>query len=630
MVELGINQDGMLVITGPLEVPDVARVVRGPLMAFLVLSRTSNSIVFDSVNDVIAAVTYIRDAFYRENISLTLDGMLATMMSRRSVEQELIVNARNGDTSPISVPKIPGFKSDVELLPHQIRGVAKSLQIGNFAEFSVQGAGKTMIVLAIFAHLKANSEVEKLLVIGPASSFQPWEEEIERCFSERLTVLRWSGAMSRRTRMVPQYARADAVLCSYDTARRDVQMLSDQLKAAPSLMVLDESHYIKNFDVGARGAATLKLAPHAAKRLILSGTPAPHSLLDLYTQFSFLWPASKSDVIGSPRKFLDVVENSDKPAAELRHQLSPFFHRTTQRELGLPDPKFHTEVIPMDGIPPGQMRILRSLENKVSVETRLLPTMSDRKLVAQWRRARIIRLLQAASNPALLSTANEVPDDPRVAFDVSELATIVSDFRDGKVLSAKTAWTIEKTVSLINAGHKVLIWTWWVANIRMLADIFKNYEPLLLFGDIKPYEVIDDSDEISREKNIREFKTRDDRPLLIANPAACAESISLHQVCHHAIYADRTYNCGQFLQSLNRIHRIGLTADAETHYWLPTLDCAIERSVDRRLRRRQIDMNEFLGDDTPVRGPAWIVDDVATESDDETNEAFEDLLTELP
>src|SRR5262249_7274827 len=46
--------------------------------------------------------------------------------------------------------------------------------------------------------------------------------------------------------------------------------------------------------------------------------------------------------------------------------------------------------------------------------------------------------------------------------------------------------------------------------------------------------------------------------VLVANPAACGEGISLHEVCHHAIYVDRNYNAAQYLQSEDRLHRLGL------------------------------------------------------------------------
>ena len=412
----------------------------------------------------------------------------------------------------------PDFRQDVDLLSHQIRGVGEALRVGNFAEFSVQGAGKTMTVLATFAHWRDSGVIERLLVIGPLSSFQPWEEEVTRCFSSRQTILRWSGSAADRTRMVPAYRRSDIILCSYDTARRDVNMLREQLRASPTLMVLDESHYIKNFDIGARGAAALELAPYATKRLILSGTPAPHSLLDLYPQFAFLWPSAKEELIGTPQQYLTQLSRSSKPADDLRKSLGPFFHRTSQSELGLSEPLTHTERIPLKVVPPGQARIISLLENKLAVEARSLPTEMDRELLSKWRKARIVRLLQAASNPSLLSSAEDLPRDPRSDFDLSELSSQVTKFREGTVRAAKIEWSIKKARELIAEGKKVLMWTWWVSNIHLLADVLQEFNPLLLYGQIKPYDDFEDALEVSRERNIREFKTRDDRPLLISEP----------------------------------------------------------------------------------------------------------------
>ena len=630
MAHLCLDSEGRLVLRAQFDDPRVAQSLSAPLLAFVVVERTNSAVVLDRVDNIVDAIEYLLDATRGSELELTLGPELEAVVSGYDAERSQLHEALREEYSPRSVLPVPGFKPELRLLPHQVRGVQRALQVGNFAEFSVQGAGKTMTVLATFAHWQSEGEIERLLVIGPVSSFQPWEDEITRCFSETLSVLRWSGSAATRTQMVPAFRRSDIILCSYDTARRDVQMLLEQLRTSPAALVLDESHYIKNFEIGARGAAALELAPYATKRLILSGTPAPHSLLDLYPQFAFLWPGARNDLIGTPQEYLTQLSRSPSPAAELRSTLTPYFHRTSQSELGLQEPITHTETIPISKAPPEQARVINLLENKLAVEARRLASTVDREILSQWRKARIVRLLQAASNPSLLSTAEDMPHDQRVSFDVSELTPLVGNFRDGTVRAAKIEWAIQKTRSLIADGNKVLLWTWWISNIHLLANILDEFNPLLLYGQIKPYEDSDDPNDVSRERNIRDFKTRSDRPLLIANPAACAESISLHHTCHHAIYVDRTYNCGQFLQSLNRIHRIGLPQGVETNYWIPIIDCAVERSVDRRLQQRQRTMFEFLGDDAPVLGVDWQEDTAAADSDDETHAAFEDLLTELP
>jgi len=88
--------------------------------------------------------------------------------------------------------------------------------------------------------------------------------------------------------------------------------------------------------------------------------------------------------------------------------------------------------------------------------------------------------------------------------------------------------------------------------------------------------------------------------VLIANPAACGESISLHKICHNAIYIDRTFNCAHFLQSLDRIHRLGLSKDIITSYYLLICENSIDEVVEKRLRIKKENMESLINEDLPV------------------------------
>ncbi len=71
-----------------------------------------------------------------------------------------------------------------------------------------------------------------------------------------------------------------------------------------------------------------------------------------------------------------------------------------------------------------------------------------------------------------------------------------------------------------------------------------------------------------REKIIEEFHSIDSRfKVVIANPFAVSESILLHKACHTAIYMERTFNAAKFLQSKDRIHRVGLDQNTITNYY---------------------------------------------------------------
>jgi len=607
------------------------------ILAFTVVSQTPYRLVLDLGGPVMDSIAYLQQSLEDIGVTVTLSEELTTMIDRARAEINLVEEIRHSYSSDQinqgteDTPIIPDLDPSASLLMHQKRGLVQGLNINNLAEFSVQGSGKTAVVLSAFSIWKDQGEIDKLLVIGPISCFVPWEDEVHRCFGEKMQTLRWSGAISQRLRLVPRFGVKDIILCSYDTARRDVLMLRQLLKDSKTLLVLDESHYIKNINMGARATAATQLAQYAVKRMILTGTPAPHSMQDLWAQFVFLWPNASRVLLGSAIEFQDFVYSSPAPARELREQLSPFYHRTTQGELNLPEPQSHFIRIPMEDIAVEQQRLIQLLDLRVLSEARLqLPSIIDRQVLALWQRARVTRLLQVASNPGLLQNRLDWPTDTVGDVDISDLLEDVTRFQRGELVAAKVRWTADKVRELIENGNKVVVWTWWVNNLHLLEDILAEYNPLLLYGAIKPYEEeTDEEEEQSREKNIKEFKNRQDRPLLLANPAACAEAISLHVECHHAIYVDRTFNCGQFLQSLNRIHRVGLPEGVTTHYWIPMIECAVEHVVDNRLQERQRLMYEFLGDETPVLGIDIDEETEVTDSNEELNQDFQEIIGEI-
>ena len=101
--------------------------------------------------------------------------------------------------------------------------------------------------------------------------------------------------------------------------------------------------------------------------------------------------------------------------------------------------------------------------------------------------------------------------------------------------------------------------------------------------------------------------------MLIANPAACAESISLHKVCHHAVYLDRSFNCAHYLQSLDRIHRLGLSKDQKTYYYLFQSAGSIDEIVDTRLREKMKRMRDIVEADLPGTLPGYWSEDLGSE-----------------
>jgi SNF2 family DNA or RNA helicase len=91
---------------------------------------------------------------------------------------------------------------------------------------------------------------------------------------------------------------------------------------------------------------------------------------------------------------------------------------------------------------------------------------------------------------------------------------------------------------------------------------------------------------IDRQLEIERFRHSSSCSVLLTNPQTLGEGVSLHQVCHDAIYIDRSYNAGLYLQSLDRIHRLGLPPDQVTKVYTLSTRQTIDQRVGLRLEQK--------------------------------------------
>jgi len=161
--------------------------------------------------------------------------------------------------------------------------------------------------------------------------------------------------------------------------------------------------------------------------------------------------------------------------------------------------------------------------------------------------------------------------------------------------SAKIRVAVDRTEASLAAdrSHKVLIWTSFVQNVLLLQKLLERHNPVSLYGAVATGS---DEDADTREGRIRQFHSNPQCRVMIANPAACGEGISLHRACHHAIYLDRTFNAAHYLQSIDRIHRLGLAKDVETKVEILEARWTIDARVAKRLKLKIDSMSVILND----------------------------------
>ncbi|MFD6417933.1 DEAD/DEAH box helicase [Streptomyces sp. NPDC060194] len=456
----------------------------------------------------------------------------------------------------------PGWTAD--LTSFQRRDIAKLLSLRHGANFSVPGAGKTRVGLAVFQALRAAKGVERLLIVGPKSCYESWQYENTQCLSEPLRM----EVLSRNTDPA-----ADVVIVNYERLSQHVEELGQWLSARPSMLLLDEAHRMKLGAEGKYGAACLALGPRARHRLILTGTPAPNGVKDIENLFGFVWPGY------GRQKVVQAVAGGD--LAKASQVLRPLFTRTTKHELGLPPVTTTLRTLPM---PPLHQEVYEALIGRFSA--RAAGSEGDFQALGKI----IVYMLMAATSPALLAVGTtryeplnyQVP--PLAVPEGSPLFDLMRDLPSYE-MSPKYREVLAIVAKNAAQGRKTLVWSTFIRSLNTLERVLREFRPAMVHGGTE-----------DREAEIERFRKDPDCLVLLSNPATLGEGISLHHDCHDAVYVDRDFAAGRFLQSLDRIHRLGLAPEAETRITVLASEGSIDEVVEQRLSDKLLFMGRILDD----------------------------------
>ncbi|GAA4805030.1 DEAD/DEAH box helicase [Tomitella cavernea] len=482
-----------------------------------------------------------------------------SIQDSQSVSSELEGEEWRASYDEATLSELIGSEWIGELTSFQQRDIAKLLALRHGANFSVPGAGKTRVGLAVFSVLRKRDGLERLLIVGPKSSFNAWQYENLECMSPALSMDFPEEYPSES---------ADAVVINYERLPRMVGALSRWLAEKPSMIVLDEAHRMKLGAEGAYGSACLALGPRSNRRLILTGTPAPNGVKDLENLFGFVWP-------GMGRQSVRRAVGAGSLAAASR-ALNPLFVRTTKSELNLPPVD---TVLRRVALPPLHAEIYRALVGQFSA--RAFGAEGDFQALGRI----VMYMLMAATSPALLAEGSSRYEP--LAFQVPPLpvpgnASLYELMRElpAYEVSPKYQEVLKIVTENVAQGRKTLVWSTFIRNLETLRGMLASYVPAVVHGGT-----------VDREEQIRRFRTDPSCMVLLSNAATLGEGISLHHECHDAVYVDRDFAAGRFLQSLDRIHRLGLSQDVLTRITVLVSEGTIDEVVAARLARKL----EFMG-----------------------------------
>lgn len=580
--------------------------------------QEESKLIFDIGDDLNKCISRIQNAARYSQCNIEIQagadsGIQAYYQEERDFEK-FSEDAFNIRENNCNIDEFRAFKDSlIENLPNRTLYDLQMLAAYHLAfsqnacNFSVPGAGKTSIVYGAYAYLRnledANpKKVERLLIISPLNAFAPWELEYKECFGVPPVVKRLSGKMDpeEKKQYLYSFTPAELTLVSYSSVISIVNELSFFLKKNRVMVILDEAHKIKNTNGGIISQSIMSLANACRSRVVLTGTPAPNGYEDLYNLFKFIWP-NKDIIKFHIGQLKDISRNPNDPrVGKLLNSITPFFMRIKKSDLRIPPAINHDPIVV--AMKPSQRKIYDYIEKQYVSD---IAEGRDQRLKNELVKARMIRLMQAATNPALLhQPISDFATIEGIDFsDIKDDSGMLSDilrYSENEV-PAKYEKTKEIIEKIIAKGEKVIVWACFIKNIELLSDYLNNQgiSTRILYGSTPiAGEELAEEDEaysLTREAIVKDFHNPNSSfKVIIANPFAVSESISLHKACHYAIYLERSFNAAHFLQSKDRIHRYGLPQGTETHYYYLVSENSIDETIHSRLQAKEQRLLEII------------------------------------
>lgn len=498
---------------------------------------------------------------------------------KASGESINLFNNPRDNVSKIEIEKVLNTKGfSRELFPYQMRNLKKIIRRNSSATFSVPGAGKTTEALAFFTYLKNSND--KLLVISPKSAFKAWRDEIgseNGCFIGK--NLKLNEIKTTDDKIVQNILEtSNLLIVNYAKLKSINDRLREFLKKNSVFIIIDESHYVKS-EYSNRTNEVLSLAHLANHKLILSGTPIPNTIEELIPQFKFLYP----EIYTTPY--------------DIKEKVNEIYVRTTRDELNIPK-----EEIKLISIPLSRNQIILY---KLIKEYTLKHLAVHRNPYIKTIKRSAILLLQLISNPLLgLNRYKEIPG-------VKDNENILLNLE-----SPKIDFVMNRARELAKQNKKLIIWSNFVQNIEIISSRLADINALKIHGGVPQNE---------RDASIDLFNFDSAYHALVINPATGAEALNLHYNCNHAIYLDRSFNSVHWIQSMDRIRRIGQDKKPiiEVLIHKNTIDERIESVLKRKVKLMEDVLNDYAISAEPMRA------DYYYDQDDSFDKSIEEELDEI-
>jgi len=455
-----------------------------------------------------------------------------------------------------------------KLYPYQEQG-AMHLAFGRRAMLADDmGLGKTVQAIAASALLKEMRDIQRTLVICPASLKYQWAREIRRFTSLSVTVI--DGDLSTRRDLYRDSSFFKII--NYELVRHDMDEL---LKLRPDLIILDEAQRIKNWR--AKTAQMVKSLP-SRYAFVLTGTPLENRIDELYSIFQFLDPRILGPLWHFNDRFYELGKRENgtykvlgyKNIDELRALIAPYVLRRTRDEVlkDLPprvDNNFFVEMTEP------QWRAYNEFKERLA------------KLIAQSKRRPLTPkehelLLMYLIKMRLICNALALHDKEIPPKEIEKTSPKLTELDE--ILSEEIA----------SNGHKAIVFSQW-ANMLALT------EPIIQRVGIDYVKLTGDVPSAKRGALIQKFL---DEPACRVFLSTDAGGVGLNlQAASLVINLDIPWNPAVLEQRIARAHRHGQLSSVQVIN-LVAKDTIEEHMLDTLAAKKNVFATVFGSEESPT------------------------------
>ncbi|AMJ40360.1 DEAD/DEAH box helicase [Anaerotignum propionicum] len=412
--------------------------------------------------------------------------------------------------------------------------------------FLDMGLGKTVTTLSAVKELKYyRFAIHKVLVIAPKKVAEAtWSKEAAKW--EHLQNLRISTVLgSKNKRVAALAATADL----YVINRENVEWLVDYYRNdwPFDMIVVDESSSFKDQSTK-RWKALKRIRPRIKRIVLLTGTPAPNNLIDLWAQLYLLDEGARlGRTIGG---FRERYFAPDKRSAERVFTYKPKYGAEEKIETLIGDicisMKAEDYLELPDCVTVNTPVALDSKARKAyeTLEKTMLLEINDEEITADMAAVLTGKLLQLAGG---------------AVYDGNHNAQLIHDCKI-------TAFM--ELIDGLSGEHALVFYGYQHEKDRLLKELSKTKLRVRVFGGAD-----DETDWNNGEIDV-----------LLAHPMSTAYGLNLQDGGHHVIWYGPTWSLEQYQQANKRLHRQGQKKPVIIHHLIAeeTVDEDVIKALDNK------------------------------------------------